>query len=75
MAREAMQALRVFKVFREFAGTWGRKETLAVKVRKVTEVLRALPVLWVLLARQDLREMPAPRVLEGFPVPQVPLAP
>ena len=75
MAREVMPALRVFKVFREFAGTWVRKETPAVKVRKVTEVLRALPVLWVLSARQDLREMPGHRVLEGFPVPQVPLAP
>lgn len=75
MAREAMQALRVFKVFREFAGTWVRKETPAVKVRKVTEVLRAPPVLWGLPARQDLREMPAPRGLEGFRGPQVPLAP
>ena len=67
MDREAMQAHRVFRVFRGFVEKWGRKVTLAVKALKETWVPRAQPVLWVRPAQPDLREMPGHRVLEGFP--------
>ena len=72
MDREATPALKVFREFRGFVERWGRKATPAVKDLKGIYVPRARPDLRGRPDQLDLREMPDPRALEAFPVPQGP---